>query len=85
MNEYNKPPLGVMPAELHAEERAKELADAISRNILDGNFHYCEMWADELRTQIEIAKRYKAIRIIGLQKTNEETPARCEEEIEVEE
>lgn len=29
MIDYNKPPLGVKPAELHAEERAKELADAM--------------------------------------------------------
>ena len=85
MNDYNKPPLGVKPAELHAEERAKELADAISRNILDGNFYYCKMWVDELKTQIEIAKRFKPIEFIGLHKTNEETPARCEEESEVEE
>lgn len=73
MNDYNKPPLGAKPAELHAEERAKELADAISRNILDGNFHYCEMWAEELIIQIQLAKRFKPIKIIGLQKTNEES------------
>ena len=71
MNEYKKPPLGVMPAELHAEERAKDLADAISRNILYGNFHSCELWAEELQIQIEIAKKFKPIPIYGLCKDGE--------------
>lgn len=71
MNEYNKPPLGCEPGYIHAEARAKELADAISRNILDGNFHYCEMWAEELQIQIEIAKKFKPIRIFGLCKDGE--------------
>ena len=67
-NEYTKPPLGTMPATIHAEVRAKELADAISRNILAGNFHYCKTWAEELAIQIEIAQKFKPIEIIGLNK-----------------
>lgn len=67
-NEYTKPPLGTMPATIHAEVRAKELADAISRNILDGNFHYCKTWAEELAIQIEIAQKFMPIEIIGLDK-----------------
>lgn len=67
-NEYKKPPLGCMPATLHAEQRAKDLADAISRNILDDNFYYCKYWAEELMIQIEIAEKFQPIRIIGLEK-----------------
>ena len=67
-NKYTKPPLGTMPATIHAEARAKDLADAISRNILDGNFHYCKMWAEELVIQIEIAQKFEPIEIIGLDK-----------------
>lgn len=67
-NEYNKPPLGTKPATIHAEERAKDLADAISRNILADNFHHCKMWAEELAIQIEIAQKFKPIEIIGLDK-----------------
>ena len=70
-NEYTKPPLGTMPATIHAEERAKDLADAISRNILCDNFHYCKMWAEELAIQIEIAQKFKPIEIIGLHKGGE--------------
>ncbi len=67
-NEYTKPPLGETPATIHAEERAKDLADAISRNILYGNFHYCKMWAEELAIQIEIAQKFNPIEIKGLRK-----------------
>lgn len=73
MSDYRKPPLGAKPAGLHAEERAKELADAISRNILDGNLHYCESWAEELIIQIQLAKRFKQIIFTGFLKTNEES------------
>lgn len=68
MSEYNKPPLGCEPAYIHAEARAKDLADAISRNICDGNFHYCEHWAEELIIQIQLAKRFQPIKIVGLDK-----------------
>ena len=80
MNGYNKPPLGAEPATIHAESRAKDLADAISRNICEDNFHYCELWAEELIIQIQLAKRFKPIKFIGLHKTNEES-----EESEVDE
>lgn len=71
MNEYNKPPLGAEPATIHAESRAKDLADAISRNICEDNFHHCELWAEELQIQIEIAKKFKPIPIYGLCKDGE--------------
>ena len=73
MNDYNKPPLGAEPAMIHAESRAKDLADAISRNICEDNFYYCEMWAEELIIQIQLAKRFKPIRFTGFIKANEES------------
>ncbi len=73
INEYNKPPLGAEPATIHAESRAKDLADAISRNICEDNFHYCELWAEELIIQIQLAKRFKPIKFTGLLKTNKES------------
>ena len=67
-NEYKKPPLGAEPATIHAEARIKDLADAISRNIRHGNFHYCKMWAEEIAIQMEIVQKFKTIEIIGLDK-----------------
>lgn len=72
MNEYNKPPLGCEPGYIHAEARAKELADAISRRICDNDFHHCKTWAEELMIQIEIAQKFKPIDIIGLTKSPKE-------------
>jgi len=72
MNEYNKPPLGAEPATIHAESRAKDLADAISRNICEDKFHYCELWAEELIIQIQLAKKFKPIEIRGLQRGDTE-------------
>ena len=69
--EYNKPPLGCEPATIHAEARAKELAEAISRNICDDNFHYCKHWAEELMIQIELAQKFKPIKIVGLERKEE--------------
>lgn len=74
MNDYEKPPLGVKPATLHAEERAKELADAISRNILNDRFKECSTWVEELRVQIDLARTFynPPVRIVGLRKLDEE-------------
>lgn len=73
MNEYNKPPLGAEPATIHAESRAIDLVDAISRNICEDNYHYCELWAEELLIQIRLAKKFKPTKFIVLNRTNEES------------
>ncbi len=36
MNDYTKPPLGASPAYISAENRIKELAEAISRASVEG-------------------------------------------------
>lgn len=50
-----KPPLGVKPCFIQAEERIKDLADAISRYAHKGDYEIIKRWAREICLQFEIA------------------------------
>lgn len=50
-----KPPLGVKPCYIQAEERIKDLADAISRYANRGDYEIIKKWANEICLQCEIA------------------------------
>ena len=52
----DKPPLGCTPAWIRAQDRIKELADAISRNAYNElrSTGYMRMWAQEIIMQIDI-------------------------------
>jgi hypothetical protein len=55
-NEVNteKPPLGVKPSWLQAEQRIKELASAIERNAEKKNVNKLRVWIEELGYQCDI-------------------------------
>lgn len=50
-----KPPLGVKPCFIQAEERIKDLADAISRYANRGDYETIKRWAREICLQCDIA------------------------------
>lgn len=54
-----KPPLGVKPYFIQAEERIKDLADAISRYVNRGDYEIIKRWANEILMQCDIAEMEK--------------------------
>lgn len=54
-----KPPLGVKPCYIQAEERIKDLAEAISRYADRGDYEVVKKWAREICLQCEIAEMEK--------------------------
>ena len=54
-----KPPLGVKPCFIQAEERIKDLADAISRYANRGDYEIIKRWANEILMQCDIAEMEK--------------------------
>jgi hypothetical protein len=59
MNDYTKPPLGASPAYISAENRIKELAEAISRASVEGRNYigHITLWAKEIIWQCEIMQK----------------------------
>lgn len=57
--DYTKPPLGASPAYITAENRIKELAEAISRASVVGKHYigHITLWANEIIWQCEIMKK----------------------------
>lgn len=68
-SDMKKPPLGVKPAYIHAAERIKDLADAISRNAMESNTYYLRIWANEMVNQIALLNEYKPVEIRRVGKT----------------
>lgn len=56
---YRKPPIGVKPCFIHAEERIKDLADGISRYAHKGDYEIIKKWAREICLQCELAEMEK--------------------------
>lgn len=58
---YTKPPLGAAPAYISAENRIKELADAISRTSEQGRFYtgHITLWAREIILLCELMEKIK--------------------------
>ena len=56
---YSKPPLGVKPCFICAEERIKDLADGISRYAHKGDYEIIQKWAKEICLQCELAEMEK--------------------------
>jgi len=52
----SKPPLGVKPCYIQAEQRIKDLADAISRYANRGDYEIIKRWANEILMQCDIAE-----------------------------
>lgn len=52
----SKPPLGVKPCYIQAEERIKDLADGISRYAHKGDYEIIKRWANEILMQCDIAE-----------------------------
>jgi ribulose 1,5-bisphosphate carboxylase large subunit-like protein len=59
--DYTKPPLGASPAYIPAENRIKELAEAITRTSIEGRNYtgHISMWAREIIMQCEIMEKIK--------------------------
>ena len=59
MNDYTKPPLGASPAYISAENRIKELAEAISRASVEGRYYtgHITLWAKEIIWQCDIMQK----------------------------
>ena len=68
MNDYTKPPLGASPAYITAENRIKELAEAISRASVEGRNYtgHITLWAKEIIWQCEIIQKSDNHRTVGL-------------------
>lgn len=55
----SSPPLCVKPYFIQAEERIKDLADAISRYANRGDYETIKRWANEILMQCNIAEMEK--------------------------
>lgn len=60
-HDYTKPPLGAIPAYIPAENRIKELAEAIARTSAEGRVYtgHITMWAREIILQCELMEKIK--------------------------
>ena len=59
LNNLIKQPLGVKPCYIQADERIRDLSDAISRYAGTGNYKTIRKWAKEILMQCDIAEMEK--------------------------
>ena len=65
MQDFTKPPLGATPAYIPAENRIKELAEAIIRVSTEGRNHtgLISLWAEEIALQCQLMEKMRTAEI----------------------